>query len=182
MKKLILIFIVFLLLACSNHDQRRTLNDAYQYADEYTGFDVLHFVVEANCDYQYFFDYPPMRNGGYYAYGYHSDQPHLLIIPKYANDEIKAVPWPMYHTIAEAVELLNQAHGEVVLDEAAMYNDIYIELTSSVLRDHSNADYDLAFFIIIPIEGVNYVAFQRDLELVIYHEFDGFYTSSSLHN
>ena len=182
MKTLLLVLIALTLMGCTEQDQRRTLVDANAYAEAYSGFDVLHFVVEANCDYQYFFDYAPMRNAGYYAYGYFNDAPLLLLIPKYAVDEIRAINWPMYHSVKDAVDLLNAAHGEIILDEETMYDRVRIELTSSVLKDFSNADYDMAFFLVFTVDGVNYIAFQRALQLVIYHEDEGFLVSSESFN
>lgn len=182
MKKLLLIIMILFLYACSEDIERRTLEDARLYAQNYEGFDTLHFVVEANCDYQYFFEYQPMRNGGFYAYGTDQDQPHLLIIPKYARDEVKAVPWPLNYTVAQAVELLNTASGETLVDEEVMYQTVYLELNTNVLKDHSDAHMDMAFFILIPVEDTHYIAFQRDDVLVIYHEDDGFFTSSHLLN
>lgn len=182
MKKLMMLFIVVVLYACSEDIERRTLEDARLYAENYAGFDTLHFVVEANCDYQYFFEYQPMRNGGFYAYGTYQDQPHLLIIPKYASDEVREAEWPIHYTVAEAVELLNVAYGETLLDEKEMYQSVFLELNTNVLKDHSDAHMDMAFFILIPVDDTHYIAFQRDDDLVIYHEDDGFFTSSHLYN
>lgn len=178
--KLFLTFVLgLLLLGCNVQDQRRTLNDAYDLSVAYPSFDTFHFVVEANCDYEYFFDYPPMRNGGYYAYGYKDNHPLLLVIPKYATDDEKLMLWPINYTVSEAVDLLNTAYGDVLIEEESMYNNVAFELTSNVLNDYSSTDYDVSFFIVFTVDNVSYIAFQQDLNLIIYHETDGFVISSA---
>ena len=160
-------------------DERRTLNDAYVFSESYEDFDVFHFVVEANCDYEYFFDYAPMRAGGYYAYGTKNNQPQLLIIPKYASNDAKLVNWPIYFTVIEAVNLLNHAFENDLIDEDGTYKNVRFELTSEVLKSYQNTDFDVPFFIVFTIDNVNYIAFQQELNLVIYHEDTGFLISSA---
>ena len=175
--KLFLTFVLgLLLLGCNVQDQRRTLNDAYDLSVAYPSFDTFHFVVEANCDYEYFFDYPPMRNGGYYAYGYHDNNPSLVIIPNHPNQDAKAVEWPLLYSVEDALTLLNTFNDDDY-DVHTMYASVRLELTSSVLNDYHSAHYDIPFFIVMHLHDTHYVAFQQNQNLVIYHADDGFIIS-----
>ena len=179
MLKFIILMISLLLVGCMEQPQRRTLSEASELAQSFTGFENLHFVVEANCDYQYFFDYAPMRNGGYYAYGTNDGAALLLLIPKYANDETKVIHWPLSYSIHTAFNLLNSSLGEQAIPSENMYTNVRIELTSNVLKSYSSSDYDKAFFLVFTHQGVNYIAFERNNHLVIYHEDEGFLASSA---
>ncbi len=172
MKKLFVCFLVLVLSACGLQEPRRTQDDALAIAEELNAFDVIHFVVSANCDYDYFFEYAPMRVGGFYAYGYKEDTPQLLIIPRNPTDEAKVVDWPIHYTVSEAMTLLD-SYLDDDLDKIALYSDTRIELTSSVLNAHHHTLYDVPFFIVLNVQQENYIAFQQNHNLVIYHENDG---------
>ena len=170
-------FLIFILLlsGCGLRDERRTPNDAFELANNHEGFDIVHFVVPANCDYDYFFEYDPMRVGGFYAYGYDGNQPKLLVIPKQTTHEAKLYAWPLVFAVEDAVELLNTAFDDDLIPEDSMYSHIRIELTNEVLNDFSTTDYDHAFFIVITVGDDTYIAFQQNYTLVIYHQDDGLF-------
>ncbi|MFH5882263.1 MAG: hypothetical protein ACNA7U_03530 [Candidatus Izemoplasmataceae bacterium] len=179
MRKLLWIGLLFFILSsCGLKDERRTPDDAREISNNHPDFDTIHFVVSANCDYDYFFEYEPMRNGGFFAYGYKDNQPKLLIIPAQVAHEAKMISWPLMYSVNDMIDLLNSTSDEPLLSEETMYNHVRIELTRSLLSIEVPIDYDLAFFIVITVDNVKYTIIQHQLRLHIYHQDDGLIISN----
>ncbi len=174
MKLVLTLFVCLMIISgCGLEEKPRSNADAYRLVTDMGALDVIHFVVDANCDYDFFFEYQPMRRGGYYAYGYHDNNPSLVIIPNHPNQDAKAVEWPLLYSVEDALTLLNTFNDDDY-DVHTMYASVRLELTSSVLNDYHSAHYDIPFFIVMHLHDTHYVAFQQNQNLVIYHADDGF--------
>lgn len=173
---MLLFLVVMVLSSCNANEEWRSMEEASFIAMTNPDLDVVHFVVSANCDYDYFFEYMPMRYGGFYAYGYQDEQPLLLIIPKYEVDDPLLITWPLHFSIRDVIGTLNDVYDEEILSLDIMYDHVRIELTSDVLNVDYFVAYDFAFFIVVTIDDSTYVAFQQDNKVVIYNEEDGFRT------
>ena len=176
-KMALMALFLFLMIGCGLEDEPRTLSEAHTIANASDAFDQVYFVVKANCDYDFFFEYEPMRRGGFYAVGVLDGNPQLMIIPVIRAAEVKSDQWPLLYSVDDAIDLLNTLL-DTPKDHEDMYTNIVIELTDAVLNENSHTMYDQSFFIVMQVEATNYIAFQKNHQLVIYHEDNGFMVSN----
>ncbi len=177
--------IIFSLLVCSIFlfgcvaaDHQRTFADVNELASNHDEFDEVRFVVSANCDYDAFFKGAAMRNGGFIAYGYKDGNPKLLVIPKVDSYDAEIVNWPMRHRLNDILNLLNEVYEDAGITLDYLYENTRFELTYNLLGLDRIYPYDLAFFVVISINGKNHVAIENNAKLYIYHQDIGFLISN----